>query len=270
MNEQKQYYQKKICELQNLINQIELDLKNRIPGTLRVSKTGGFTRYYHQLPQEDGKTKDSHYLKMEEMDVAQQLAQQEYEEQLLRLAKKQLRNAMANLSEYDERPMRSLFHNLHEARQKLVSPLVDDDETYVKKWLARPYAPLPFHDDSSKFYTNSGVRVRSKSEKIIADLYAMSHIPYLYECPEKLRNDGRFVTVHPDFTLLNVRTREQFLHEHFGMIDNPQYASQFIRKLELYEKNGIFPGKNLLITWESSTYPLNLQQVELLIQEYLL
>ena len=38
----------------------------------------------------------------------------------------------------------------------------------------------------------------------------------------------------------------------------------------LYEKNGIFPGKNLLVTWESSTHPLNAKQVELLAKEYLL
>ena len=269
MNDRKLYYQKKVQELQELISQIERNQGDRIAGKLRISTTEGRTRYYQHFPKEDGKEKASRYLKAEDMDIARQLAQQEYEEQLLRLAKKQLRNAMANLSEYDEQPMRDLFQNLHEARKLLVSPLVDDDETYVAKWLDRQYSPGTFAEDAPHLYTSSGVRVRSKSEIIIADTYSRLKIPSLYENPIKLRSDGRFITVRPDFTLLNVRTREQFLHEHFGMIDNPQYADQFIRKIELYEKNGIFLGKNLLVTWESSTHPLNSRQVELLAKEYL-
>ena len=265
----KTYYQKKVKELQSLISQIEQNLEGRISGSLRVSMSAGHPRYYQQFPKEEGKEKESHYLKAEDLDVARQLAQQEYEEQLLRLAKKQLRNAMANLTEYDEQPMRSLFQNMHEARKLLVSPLVDDDETYVAKWLSRQYSPGPFAEDAPELYANSGIRVRSKSEIIIADTYSRLKIPNLYECPIKLRSEGRFITVRPDFTLLNVRTREQFIHEHFGMIDNPQYADQFIRKIELYEKNGIFPGKNLLVTWESSMHPLNAQQIEMLIKEYL-
>ena len=247
MNDRKLYYQKKVQELQELISQIERNQSDRIAGKLRISTTEGRTRYYQHFPKEDGKEKASRYLKAEDMDIARQLAQQEYEEQLLR----------------------DLFQNLHEARKLLVSPLVDDDETYVAKWLDRQYSPGTFAEDAPHLYTSSGVRVRSKSEIIIADTYSRLKIPSLYENPIKLRSDGRFITVRPDFTLLNVRTREQFLHEHFGMIDNPQYADQFIRKIELYEKNGIFPGKNLLVTWESSTHPLNSRQVELLAKEYL-
>ena len=247
MNDRKQYYQKKVQELQELISQIERNQGDRISGKLRISTTEGRTRYYQHFPKEDGKEKASRYLKAEDMDIARQLAQQEYEEQLLR----------------------DLFQNLHEARKLLVSPLVDDDETYVAKWLDRQYSPGTFAEDAPHLYTSSGIRVRSKSEIIIADTYSRLKIPSLYENPIKLRSDGRFITVRPDFTLLNVRTREQFLHEHFGMIDNPQYADQFIRKIELYEKNGIFPGKNLLVTWESSTHPLNSRQVELLAKEYL-
>ena len=248
MNDRKLYYQKKVQELQELISQIERNQSDRIAGKLRISTTEGRTRYYQHFPKEDGKEKASRYLKAEDMDIARQLAQQEYEEQLLR----------------------DLFQNLHEARKLLVSPLVDDDETYVAKWLDRQYSPGTFAEDAPHLYTSSGIRVRSKSEIIIADTYSRLKIPSLYENPIKLRNDGRFITVRPDFTLLNVRTREQFLHEHFGMIDNPQYADQFIRKIELYEKNGIFPGKNLLVTWESSTHPLNAMQVELLANEYLI
>ena len=269
MDDKTQYYQKKVKELQSLIQQIELNQANYIPGTLRLSSSGGHARYYLHTQGNDGKPK-SRYLKTEEIAIAKQLAQQEYEGQLLRLAKKQLRNATAHLTEFDERPLWELHPNLHKARKCLVTPLIEDDATFVAKWLSQLYTPGTFADDAPDYYAGSGVRVRSKSEKIIADLYSKLEIPFLYERPIKLREGGRFITIRPDFTLLNVRTREQFIHEHFGMIDNPQYAENFIRKIELYEKNGIFPGRQLIITWESSLRPLNTSLVELLAKEYLL
>ena len=60
-----------------------------------------------------------------------------------------------------------------------------------------------------------------------------------------------------------------FFHEHFGMIDNSDYANQCLKKLELYAANGIFPGNNLLITMESSTRPLREHYLNLIIETYL-
>ena len=41
------------------------------------------------------------------------------------------------------------------------------------------------------------------------------------------------------------------------MMEDPDYVSNVMRKLNTYEKNGIYIGVNLFITYESAKYPLN-------------
>ena len=77
-------------------------------------------------------------------------------------------------------------------------------------------------------------------------------------------------TVYPDFTLLNVRARTEIYLEHFGMMDNPEYAQKAIQKLETYSKNGIYIGKNLLVTFETLRNPLDMKMVEGMLKEFIL
>ena len=53
------------------------------------------------------------------------------------------------------------------------------------------------------------------------------------------------------------------------MMDKTDYAENTVRKLKVFSENKIFPGKNLLITMESSKIPLSSRQVEVLITEFL-
>ena len=100
-------------------------------------------------------------------------------------------------------------------------------------------------------------------EKIIADkLYSMG-IPYRYECPILMKNG---IKVHPDFTVLKMPEREEVYLEHLGMMDDMEYVESVIRKLNTYEKNGIYLGIHLFITYETAKYPLSLRQLEELIK----
>ena len=123
-----------------------------------------------------------------------------------------------------------------------------------------------FSEIAPEFYTTNGERVRSKSEIIIADLLTKEGIPYRYECPIYLIGIGR---IYPDFTVLNIRNRKEFLWEHFGMMDDPVYAENAIHKIRLYEQNGFFPGENLILTYESKKTPINQKILMNLIDKYL-
>ena len=52
-------------------------------------------------------------------------------------------------------------------------------------------------------------------------------------------------------------------------MDDAEYATSAAKKLKVYEKNGIFPGKNLIITMESQEEPLSSQTIEQIIKAYL-
>lgn len=80
----------------------------------------------------------------------------------------------------------------------------------------------------------------------------------------------RIATFHPDFTCLNIRTRREFIWEHFGRMDDPEYIAETLGKFETYTANGIFPGESLIFTMENQTHPLNPATVEAIAKKYLL
>ena len=91
-------------------------------------------------------------------------------------------------------------------------------------------------------------------------------IPYRYEAPLKINGAG---TIHPDFTVLNVRTRKEYYREHLGRMDDPSYAENALQRIALYEKNSIFPGNKLILSFETMTHPINTKNIEKTIEFYL-
>ena len=258
-----------IKDLQQLIARIEKNQKSRIPGSLQIGSTNGYFKYYHYYPDKPGARSKCHYLSKRELEFARQLAQQEYEASLLKVAKKQLRLLERHPGEYDPHALQDVFQNLHEARKVLVIPLVMTDEDYVRQWESLQYAPGKFDITDPYILSEKGERVRSKSEKIIADKYYRLGIPYRYECPLKLKDVKKEIIRRPDFMVLDKHTRKEYFHEHFGKVDDPDYVKhQLLEKLELYAENGIFPGVNLLITMESSLHAFNDRYLDLLIKKY--
>ena len=104
-------------------------------------------------------------------------------------------------------------------------------------------------------------------EKIIADKLYMLGIPYKYECPITLKGFGK---IYPDFTILCVKKRQEYIWEHFGMMDNQEYVTKALNKIDMYEKNGYFPGHNLIISHETSLTPINTKIIDELIKVYIL
>ena len=76
--------------------------------------------------------------------------------------------------------------------------------------------------------------------------------------------------MYPDFKVLNKRTRREYYWEHLGMMDDEEYAAHAMQKIETYAGNGILPGKNLILTHETSQRPLNVKTVQKLIDAFLI
>ena len=112
--------------------------------------------------------------------------------------------------------------------------------------------------------TAFGLRVRSKSESLIATLLYTKRIPFRYECALYLGG----VVVYPDFTILHPVTDEIYYFEHLGMMDNPDYCAKSYSKLQFYISHGIVPTFNLITTYETKDKPLDMDYVETLIEHY--
>ncbi|MBO4678063.1 MAG: hypothetical protein J5626_00175, partial [Lachnospiraceae bacterium] len=200
-------------ELNSYSEKIKEELRTAPEGRLRILNGGDKPRYYRRKEGVGTAGEEGCYLKKGEAMIAMKLAQKDYNKKLLAEILSQtraLKNAPGNVGR--ER-LESIYSGMTEARRKLVTPLITPKEIIVNEWLAIPYEPKGFAEDTPEIYTEAGERVRSKSEKLIADKLRLMGIPYKYECPMKLAGYG---TVYPDFTLLNKNTMKQAVLEHFG------------------------------------------------------
>lgn len=253
-----------LMSLEVLKEKVEKSLENAPQGILKVSRCRNLTQYYVRKDKQDCRGK---YLNKENKTLAYQLAQKEYDEQVLKVLEKQKTKMLSFVKQMEKYDVADIYEKLPKERQKLVQPYVLSDEQYVKQWEAVRYQGKAFDKDAPEIYTERGERVRSKSEKILADKFYMIGIPYRYEYPLHLQGYG---IVHPDFIVLNKRTRKEYYWEHFGRMDDVDYCNKTIKKMGSYQRNRIFPGKDLLLTYETGAYPLNIKSVDDLIMEYLL
>ena len=263
----KESLENRLSKLQQLLVEKRKACENAPPGRIRIAQRRGYPNYYHVT--ERGSLKGK-YLPKKQLQLAVQLAQKDYDTQLIPL----LQTEIAALQNYlrgtrTGTSIQKLYTSLCPSRRALIQPVTLPDEQFAAQWQNVQYQGLPFESDVPVYTTARDERVRSKSEVIIADALLRHGIPYRYEFPLKLNKGRQTLTFYPDFLCLNIRTRQEFLWEHFGMMDDSAYAQKATAKLRLYEENGILPGRNLLLTMETQTEPLSTRAVEKIISEFL-
>lgn len=249
--------------LENMQVEIVQALNILPQGKLRVSNERGKLRYYQIL---DAKDTHGKYLHGKEMDLACGLAQKDYLQRLYQKTDAELAELKKFLTKYEKDELEKVYANLNEYRQALVSPFVISNEEFAKKWQQEPYETNPYYPEEKVYTTKRDELVRSKSEVLLADMFYEMGIPYRYEAQLKLQN-GKIK--YPDFTLLKVHTRELIYHEHLGLLDDEEYRKAALRKLDEYRRNGIFHGKNLMITYEGEGSYLNIKEIKMQVQAIL-
>ncbi len=122
------------------------------------------------------------------------------------------------------------------------------------------------HPESLQIEQKSGDFVRSKSESLIAMTLDKYGIAYRYENPLETPK-GKF---YPDFTIRHPKNHKTYIWEHFGMMDDEDYAAKVPEKLSIYLECGFVPGENLLMTFEAGGHPLTPHTIEEVIARNLL
>lgn len=233
-------------------------------GKLRTIRQRNLFRYYEVT---DPKDRVGKYIHVANIGKAKKLAQKDYYEKLKKQMSAELDLLKRTLLSYEKGMLankgmpytaESVYANLSEARKILVSPFVVSDEEYANMWQNTNYNGNIFREEEKIYGTKKEEMVRSKSEVLLADMFYDLGIPYRYECELNLKNGKR---LFPDFTLLKKSTREEIYHEHLGMMDEEDYLNHNLAKIEEYRKNGIFIGKNLILTFESASCPLNIGDI---------
>lgn len=241
----------------------EKALEKAPEGYLRISKHGKGHQYYYR---KNPKDLSGQYIKSKDKKLARKLAQKDYDEKVVRSVEKEIKAIGKYLSELPKIGVEDIYSKIHKARQCLVQPIIPTEEDFIKSWESIEYSGKEFDVYAPKLYTAKGERVRSKSEIIIADSLNREGIPYRYEYPIYVEGWG---TVYPDFTVLNVKNRKEIYWEHLGLMDNMDYVEKVLEKMTVYGQNGILPGKNLILTYETAQNPLSQKMVQMMIEQYL-
>lgn len=249
-------------KLKQVVTECELRLRNAPKGHLRIAKKKNKLEYYYIGEGEKG-TK-GRYLKKEKENLVKKIVQRDYDAHISKYAQERIKIIEKFLDNYEKTNLNNVYNKMNSYRKELIESPVISDEEYVKQWQSVKYEKKEIQDNGQIIVTERGEYVRSKSEKIIADKLYMLGVPYRYECPILL--DGK-VKVFPDFTILKMPDREEVYLEHFGMLDDPEYVSMAIYKLNTYEKNGIYLGTKLFLTYETSKKPLNVKALNEMINQ---
>ncbi len=262
----KKYLMEEEKRLKDIKQVADKRLENVPEGNLRITSSGKHIQYMHCKEKNGEYQKQGEYLKKEDMPLVRKLAQKTYDQKIKRLVDKRLRQIQNINKDYIDNEIEFIYTKMSINRQELVKPIEKTWQQRVTEWKSTPYTGKEFEEGTPEIYTKKGERVRSKSEKLIADtLYEMG-IEYKYECPITLKGYGQ---VYPDFTILSHKTGKEMYWEHDGKMDDPKYSVKAVKKINSYISNGIIPGDRLLLTFETTNVVLNDRIIMKMIDNYL-
>lgn len=287
----------RIAELEDALKAKQFAVKKNPSGLVRIVRQKNYLQFYKRSSPSDAQ---GTYMPRLQEKLARALIQNDYDQKTIPAIEAEIKELKDFLKAYKEKSSDIVYKKLASTRQEVVTPLTLDDEQYAAAWLKVEYRHKKFAEGAPPLFTDNNEQVRSKSEVIIANSLKAAGVPYRYEFPllvDRNASDNYEVSdnmgsahvtasvksraktpdfydldicqLHPDFYCLNLRTRQEFAWEHFGMMDDPEYAARATEKLALYAENGFFPGKNLVITMETSAKPLSSKLLKSVIQTYL-
>lgn len=257
MNQADYYLPYLLNQYRNLQKQQLKELKSLPPGQLTMRRSGGKNCYVQQFPADAhgkrlrrGITKDK--------EIIQALARKKYLQKSLRLLEFNI-PALEKLVAVHKAP---IPQNIIEMLSGLQTQMQLSEEIFLPEvrrqhqWAEADFEQSTYNQEEKKHITARGLKVRSKSEVIIAEKLDANKIPYRYEQVLYIEN----YTLIPDFTAL---CGEKTVYwEHCGMVTEPQYMAHHKWKLQLYEKAGIVPWKNLIITYDDENGNLDARIIE--------
>lgn len=259
----------RITQIENVIASKTESVSTAPDGSLRISKSHGITQYYHKSV--NGK-KAGDYIPKTDGYLPKSLAQKEYDVSLLKELNKEHEYLLKVLKKCSSFNTDKIYEKLNNDRKKLVTPVSYSDQEYINIW--KSIESSPKSDDKSfyDFVSLNGEKVKTASEKMIADALFNAGIPYKYEYPlvlepntqnKNIKRSGGLLsvinsifTVHCTFYCLNVRTRQEYIWEVFNNIDDQKNLEESVKKISDYNNSGFILGKNLIYLLETSSNPL--------------
>jgi hypothetical protein len=133
-------------------------------------------------------------------------------------------------------------------RHDIVTAVTDleDEDNHPSPWALSDYVKSDYKLEEKIHTTSRGLKVRSKSELIICEIFYKYGIEFRYE--EVIYINGK--RLEPDFIIRRKSDGKIFYWEHCGMMELPKYRKRYYEKRDLYEFCDIVPWDNMIFTYD--------------------
>lgn len=139
------------------------------------------------------------------------------------------------------------------------------EEKRVLEWL-KDNISRGFREAELKHMTSNGIRVRSKSELLIATALEERNLAFKYESEFKVNGKTVF---RPDFAIIRPYDMKEIYWEHFGLMGDSEYEEKTIKKLIYYQDKGWCLWDNLIVSFDSDKGSFNMQTINKIIDMFL-
>lgn len=233
------------------------ELNNMPEGALLITDQGGTVNYMMIKPDDSGEIrKYKRTVITRNSGLIAQLARKKYLKIYIKELEAQIKNLERFIKSYRELIPENILKKLPEPYQKIPRELFFPQKKADEEWALQEYEQNRTKPLEKKHITSRGLRVRSKSELLIAEKLYAYNIPFRYEPMLYYKQ----YALSPDFQF-RINNEYKYL-EHCGMMMNPQYREHNKWKLEIYEKMGIVPWKNLIITYDNIDGNIDMRIIE--------
>lgn len=238
-------------------------------GKFQCRKSGKYYNWYisDKIINEGNEKTITKYINKNSRELAEKMAKKSLYSCEIRDEKKELRALKMYLKNCSNFNAREKFLSRSDGYLELLAPVLQCKwNKEIEDWLSTASISMAPYPENRKFPCKNGICVRSKSEQIIVSSLYSYDIPFKYEEPLELEG----INIFPDFTIINQRTKDIFIWEHFGMMDIERYRQNSIDKINLYTRNGYIPFINILFTFETKDSGVDVNWIDTIIEKLLL
>lgn len=234
-------------------------------GELLCTDTTDGRRYMQRIPATGNRKKEHRYGVKKKPQLLKDLVRKEYVKKALKIIERDIKTLETAVKKYqpvDENSVMETFIAKYPELSDCIYGGVFDEE----KWKKRFSRIENYHPENLKHTALDGTGSRSKNEIYIASRLDHHGLTYRWDTPTGIPGLYRV----PDFTIKRKRDGKIIYWEHMGMMYDLESRIDNKHKLEEYEKAGIVPWDNLILTYDTRNGGLRANLIEAMIIGWLL
>lgn len=245
---------------------LQKELAGLPEGELMIIEQDGIKKYLQRIPATGNKKKERRYGIKRKPDLLNGLVRKKYVLKALEALDKDISILWRAERRYKETDENSVMCSFIEKNPELSKAIYGDSVIDEEEWRTRTGRIDHYHPENLKQIAADGTKMRSKNEVYIASRLDHHNLLYRTDCQTGIKG----LNYAPDFTILRKSDSKIIYWEHLGMMDDVEYRKNNKLKLEEYEKYGIVPWENLILTYDSTGGGIRADLIEAMIKGWLL